>query len=259
MARIPALFVSHGAPTLPLDGIPARDFLEGAAAQWPRPTAIVVVSAHAAGRGVWVGRSAHHTAWHDFSGFPEALNDLHYDCPGDPELADFLIGHLRESGIQAGAQTDVRLDHGVWVPLLLMYPDAKVPVVTVSLDLGRSDGAQVELGRLLATLRDQQVLVMGSGSLTHNLREVWSHQINDAPEAYALEFADWVEATLAAGDVEAIKDWRQQAPHAQRCHPTPEHFLPLLVALGAGDSGRGLALHRSFSFGVLAMDAYAFD
>lgn len=252
-----SIFVSHGAPSLPLDDVPARDFLRGLGARLPRPRAIVAISAHTIAQGVAVGSAPRMHAVHDFGGFPDALYALRYDPPGDPALAMRVAGLLADAGIEPIGEVPIDgLDHGIWVPLLLMYPQADIPVVVVSLDARMDADLHVAVGRALAGLHEQGVLVMGSGSVTHNLRDVFSRG-PDAPVApYARRFADWVSAAVRDGGADLLQDW-PIAPEAARAHPTPEHFVPLLVAAGAG--GRGTVLHESFTAGVLAMHAYAFE
>lgn len=253
----PSLFVSHGAPTLPMDDIPARDFLRGLGRSG-KPRAVVAVSAHTVARGVVVGSAPRLHAVHDFRGFPPALYRLRYDPPGDTALAHRVAGMLAAADAAPVAEAEIDgLDHGIWVPLSLMYPEADVPVVVVSLDADMDPAKHLAIGQALAPLRNEDVLVLASGSLTHNLREFAGQPI-DAPAAgYAVEFADWVRNAVERGDRQALVDWQAQAPHARRAHPTTEHLVPLLVAAGAGKRGR--ALHESFAFGVLGMHAYAFD
>lgn len=253
-----ALFVSHGAPTLPLDDVPARAFLRELGAALPRPRAIVAISAHTVARGVLVGSAPRMHAVHDFGGFPESLYRLRYDPPGDPALASRVAARLVGAGIApVGEATIDGLDHGIWVPLSQVWPQADVPIVVVSLDARMDPAMHVAIGRALRGLDEEGVLVFASGSVTHNLRDVFGggRPLQAPVEPYAQAFADWVGARVVAGDVAGLSDW-SAAPHAHRAHPTAEHFVPLLVAAGAGDAGA--VLHESFTFGVLGMHAYGF-
>lgn len=253
-----ALFVSHGAPTLPLDDIPARDFLHALGARLHRPRAIVAVSAHTVTRGLVVGSAPQMHAVHDFGGFPDALYRLRYDAPGDPALASRVADLLRGAGIAPLAQAPIDgLDHGIWVPLSLMFPQADVPIVVVSLDASFDAAKHLAVGAALQPLHDDNVLVFATGSVTHNLRDVFSRKMDAPLEPYAHDFAQWVNQTVQRSDLAALRDWLSLAPHAQRAHPSAEHFVPLMVAAGAGR--RGHVLHESFTFGVLGMHAYAFD
>ncbi|MCE8044160.1 dioxygenase [Halomonas daqingensis] len=243
---LPSLFISHGSPMLALTPGPAHDFLRELGAGLS-PKAIVVVSAHWASERLLVSVSQRPETIHDFGGFPRALYECQYPVPGDPELALRLARTLNAVPVERG------LDHGAWVPLSLMFPAAEVPVVSLSLPVTWSNQALMALGEKLAALREEGVLVVGSGSLTHNLSEM---QVQGAPTpAWVGEFADWVHERLTNGEREALLAW-ETAPQARRNHPTPEHFQPLLVALGAG--GEVSRLHHSVEHGVLAMDVYAF-
>ncbi|GHC37749.1 DODA-type extradiol aromatic ring-opening family dioxygenase [Aidingimonas halophila] len=243
---LPSLFISHGSPMLALTETPAHHFLRHFG-QELHPTAIVVVSAHWASRRLMVSTSQQPETIHDFGGFPQALFECQYPAPGEPELARRLARELNAAPVERG------LDHGAWVPLSLMFPEANVPVVSLSLPTTWSNAELATLGDRLTTLRDDNILVIGSGSLTHNLHELQA-QGADMP-AWVSEFTDWIEARLAEDDRAALLEW-EQAPQADRNHPTPEHFQPLLVAMGAGGPAR--RVHHSVEHGVLAMDVYAF-
>ncbi|CAM3520010.1 dioxygenase [Halomonas lysinitropha] len=243
---LPSLFISHGSPMLALTPGPAHDFLRQLGNAW-QPTAIVVVSAHWESRQLLVSTSASPETIHDFGGFPQALFDCQYPAPGEPELAMRLARELNAVPTERG------LDHGAWVPLMLMYPEADIPVVSLSLPVEWPNAELVALGENIAALREEGILVIGSGSLTHNLAAL---QALEAPmPAWVGEFADWIHDRLEADDRDALLDW-EAAPKARKNHPSPEHFQPLLVAMGAG--GKAERLHHSVEHGVLAMDLYAF-
>jgi len=260
MTAMPALFVSHGAPTLILDDTPARAFLARVGGELGRPSAIVVVSAHYEATGVRVDRSARPRTIHDFRGFPPALYEMRYPAPGDPALADEVVGLVRAAGLDAEADEDWGLDHGAWVPLMLMYPDADIPVVAVSVDPDAGPEHHRRLGAALAPLRERGVLILCSGSFTHNLYEIPRpfRQIDTPAPDWVREFADWASAAIVEGREAELLDYRRIAPHGARNHPTEEHFLPLFAALGAGGGGAGRRMHDSTTFAVLRMDAYAF-
>lgn len=243
---LPSLFISHGSPMLALTPGPAHDFLRQLGGTL-RPSAILVVSAHWASEALEVSVSARPETIHDFGNFPRALFECQYPAPGAPELARRLADELGAVPVERG------LDHGAWVPLSLMFPAADIPVVSLSLPTLWSNAELMALGERLAALREENVLVIGSGSLTHNLYEM---QPADAPvPGWVDAFADWIDARLTANDRAALLDW-ERAPHARDNHPTAEHFQPLLVAMGAG--GQATRLHHSVEHGVLAMDLYAF-
>jgi 4,5-DOPA dioxygenase extradiol len=259
MSRQPALFVSHGAPTIVIDPIPAHDFLK-AAAPAPRPSAILVASAHFEAPGPTLTTHPAPSTIHDFGGFPPEMYAMRYPAPGDPALAAHAAELLGAAGFAPRLDAARGFDHGTWTPLMLMYPGADIPVVQVSVDSRRDGAWHFAVGEALAPLRDENVLILGSGSMTHNLRAFFTKPLPEAapPEPWVSAFADWVHDALEDGRTEDLLDWTNRAPHALANHPTPEHFLPLFVALGAG--GRDASakrIHASYSHGVLAMDAYA--
>lgn len=259
MHNLPSLFVSHGAPTLALDDIAARRFLLDYGPALPRPQAILVISAH------WETASPALTATpqpqtiHDFFGFPQPLYELRYPAPGNPALAARIADLLMTAGYQTTLDSQRGLDHGAWVPLLLLFPKANIPVLQLSLPSSYTPAQLLALGQALAPLRAEGVLIIGSGSVTHNLAAFGRYQRDDPPPAWVSGFADWLTHVVEDGRLEDLLDYRRHAPHAVRNHPTEEHFLPLFVALGAaGAAARGRCIHSSYAYGILAMDAYAF-
>ena len=253
---LPTIFVSHGAPTLPFDNVPARDFLRGLGQQIAekhgRPRAILAVSAHWDTPVPMTNAVAVNDTIHDFGGFPQALYDIRYPASGDALLA-------REVGalVSGGVDTMRGLDHGAWVPLMLMYPDADVPVLQLSVQSHLGAAHHIALGRKLAKLREDNVLVLGSGGFVHNLRRIAPPGSPEA--AWSKEFSDWIHDRVMAGDEAALADYRTRAPHAVMAQPTEEHFVPLHVAFGAGgQNAKAARLHSSATFGSLRMDAYSF-
>ena len=258
MTVLPTLFVSHGSPMLLLQDIPARDFFAGLGASLPRPRAIVVASAHWLTDVPAVSTAAKPETVHDFYGFPAELYRVRYPAPGEPDLAREVLGQLRAAGFAAGESVEQGLDHGAWQVLALAYPDADIPVFQLSIQPEQDPAWHLAVGRALASLRQNGVLVIGSGSATHNLRELRRGQ-NDTTDDWAAAFDDWLAARIEAGDEQALVDYRRTAPNAVRAHPTDEHLLPLYVALGAaGPGARGRRLHASFTSGALSMASYAF-
>lgn len=256
MRIMPSVFVTHGAPSLYIEAGPARDFLSALGARLGTPKAILVISAHWIARRVSVSNLARQLTLHDFYGFPEQLYDLRYEPPGSPTVAERVTELCVAAGI--AAETVARgLDHGAWSPLLLMYPRAEIPTLQVSLQANMDPAQHYALGRALAQLREEGVLVLASGSMTHNLREVGRYAPEDPSPVYVDAFADWVAERLQQGETEALLEYQQRAPESARNHPTPEHFMPLFVAMGAGGE-EVECLHRSTSHGVIRMDAYAF-
>ncbi len=258
---LPTLFLSHGSPMLALEDSPARRFLLGLGASFARPQAIVVVSAHWETLGsVAAGLTEAPETIHDFAGFPPALHALSYAAPGAPQAAQSCIKLLEAEGFAASGNARRGLDHGAWVPLSLMYPQADIPVCQLSLLRGADAAAHFRMGCALQSLREQGVLVLGSGSMTHNLYEAMGYASDARELPWAREFAEWMAAALLAGRSDDLLNYRQRAPFALRNHPSEEHLLPLFVALGAaGDNATAHRLHASSAHGVLAMDSYRFD
>lgn len=259
MSILPTVFISHGAPTFALEPGEAGRELGALAHALPVPHAILIVSPHWMSPALSLTSSAKPETIHDFGGFPELLYELRYPAPGAPGLAARAIELLAAAGLDPRTEPTRGLDHGAWVPLLHMYPDAQIPVMQVSMPARQSPRYFHELGRALAPLRSEGVLIVGSGSITHNLYEFSGPR--DVTEPYVTAFTDWIADTLATGNVEALLDYRRRAPCAERAHPTDEHLLPLMFALGAAGehpSVRRLA-ERDVRYGMLAMDAYVFD
>lgn len=261
MSKLPTLFISHGSPMLAIQDSPAHQFLQQLGSTLPRPQAILVASAHWETRGASaVSFATHPETIHDFGGFPAALFAITYPAPGAPELAEQIIAMLNAAQIPVMRSADHGLDHGAWVPLRLMYPHADIPVVQIALMHGAGPIDHERLGRALSALRDQDILIIGSGSLTHNLQEFRGQPIDAPVPSWVSDFASWMHSTLQQADYDALRDYRQQAPFAERNHPTEEHLLPLFVALGAaGNLPRAERLHTSHQHGILAMDVFAFS
>jgi len=225
----------------------------------PRPRAVLVASAHWESSVPTLSGSAKPETIHDFGGFPEALFQVRYPAPGAPELATRAVELLKGAGIAAGVNGCRGLDHGAWVPLKWMYENADVPVVQISLQPERGTAHHVELGRALAPLADDGVLIVGSGHATHNLHDWMMNPRRREPLHYAQAFAGWLRERLAAGDTDALIAYRDQAPEAARAHPTEEHFLPLLVAWGAaGEGARAERMSAGIDGGALVNDSYKF-
>jgi 4,5-DOPA dioxygenase extradiol len=257
MHRMPALFISHGAPTYALEPGLAGSQLRNLGQRLEKPNAIVLLSPHWMTRGVEVSSNANPATIHDFSGFPETLQRITYPAPGSPELASRIIALLHEAGVAASLNPNRGFDHGAWVPLLHMYPEAYIPVVQISMRADLDSDKAHELGRALSPLAEEGVLVIGSGSLTHNLYEFRYGATEEA--AYAREFTTWIRAAVLNDDSSRLLHALELAPHARRAHPTPEHFLPLLVALGAAArNSPTTVLDGGVRDGVLAMESYVF-
>jgi 4,5-DOPA dioxygenase extradiol len=260
MTNLPTLFVSHGSPMLAIEDSPARRFLQELGKTLPRPKAIAVVSAHWESLGgPAISQAREMETIHDFGGFPAALFALQYPAQGSPDTAASVAQLLEDAGYQVKLSQQRGLDHGAWVPLMLMYPDADIPAFQISLLRGASAGEHERLGRALAALREAGVLVIGSGSLTHNLHELRGHAIDSPVPEWVSAFGTWMKDALQEGKHDDLLEYRRLAPHAARNHPTEEHLMPLFVAMGAaGGNVKATQLHSSYEYGVLAMDVYAF-
>ena len=259
-AVVPALYVSHGAPLFALDagetGPALTRWGQDLRAQFPQLRGVVVMSPHWIARTPQVMTGPQPATWHDFGGFPPALYQLQYPAPGAPALAQEVLALLQAAGVAAQGDAQRPFDHGAWVPLMHLFPQADLPVVQVALPVGAGPAEVYAMGAALRGLRSQGVLVMGSGSMTHNLAEFFGGAREPAP--YVIEFSRWIEAALARGDLNALLNYRNLAPHAERAHPTEDHFLPLFFALGAaGDDLHANYLSREMMYSMLAMDAFA--
>jgi len=257
MKTVPSLFISHGAPTFALEPGLAGAQLTALGRALARPRGIVVVSPHWQTAGIEVTATETPETIHDFGGFPRQLYALRYRAPGAPDLARRVQQVLGAADMPVSLDQRRGLDHGAWVPLMHLYPDADVPVVQVSMPFDLDAEGAFALGQALAPLAEEGILVIGSGSLTHNLYEFRMGAAEGAP--YAREFTQWIRRAVVTGDRERLVQALERAPHAQRAHPTTEHFLPLLVALGAAPQPvPATVLDGGIRDGVLAMESYAF-
>lgn len=263
----PTLFLSHGSPLHALGDTRASRGWRALADRLPRPTAVLIASAHWESELPMVSTAQRPETIHDFGGFPDALYRIRYPAAGAPQAAERARTLLATAGIGANAVGCRGLDHGAWVPLLHMYPDAEVPVAQVSVQPQLDAAHHLRVGRALAPLARDGVLIIGSGHATHNLREFFTRMrraqsapAHDVATAdYVTEFSDWIARTLNRGDDDALAAWLSLAPHARRAHPTDEHFLPLPLAYGAaGPQPRVERVDLGVDSGVLAMDAYVF-
>jgi 4,5-DOPA dioxygenase extradiol len=257
--RQPVLFLSHGSPMTALGGDELSRTWAKLATRLTRPTAILMISAHWTTRVPLLTGSAQPETIHDFGGFPEALYRLRYPAPGAPELAQRIKQHLTEAGIATGIDAQRGLDHGAWVPLRTLFPEADIPVLQLSVQPERCARHHFALGSALAALPGENILLVASGHMTHNLRE-YMQGGGERPNPAAQNFRDWIHAQLMRNNDESLLDWLHAAPGATSAHPTPEHFLPLFVALGAaGTQRRTEWLDGGWIEHSLAADNYLFQ
>jgi 4,5-DOPA dioxygenase extradiol len=258
----PSLFISHGSPMTGLLEEPYTEALQAWVKRYQKPKAIIVVSAHTVSgddRSIEVSPASQPGIIHDFGGFPRELYQLRYDCPGSPEVAQ----QVAESAAQAGFRVknvERPLDHGVWVPLRLMYPDADVPVVLVSLPWPGDPRRTLLLGKALSELRRQGVMLIGSGGAVHNLSELdWAGKHGPVRD-WAKAFDHWVTQTMSERRVEDLLGFEDIAPQAERAHPTTEHFYPIFFSLGGSLPGDTLHwAHREIQYGTLSMLCFALE
>ena len=258
-AVLPVLFVPHGSPNFALNPGEAGAAFTALAATLARPRAILVISAHWSTELVTVGVAETLSTIHDFYGFSEELHSIDYPAPSNPALGEWVRGLLHGAGFETRIDNQRGLDHGAWIPLRQMYPDADIPVITLSLQAHRGTEHHQQLGAALAALPAAGVLIVASGNLTHNLADYRAAMRDDATPAYVQQFADWVWMQLQRGSSEALVRYRSLAPEAARAHPSEEHLLPLHVALGAaGNNWHAERLYSGVDEHVLAMDSFAF-
>jgi 4,5-DOPA dioxygenase extradiol len=260
--RMPALFLSHGSPMLAIADSAARRFLSELGTRLPPPAAVAIFSAHHDERPTQITGAERPPTIHDFGGFPRELYEIVYRAPGNPKLAERIRARLAENEIDARVDPRRGFDHGAWIPMLLMYPAADVPVLQVSIDSSRTPHEHVALGRALRALRDEGVLLIGSGGATHNLGlYAYGAGRGDTapPPEWVERFNEWVADAIAGHRYGDLERYRAIAPFAVENHPTPEHLLPLFATLGTAlDDESGERIHASYDRGLLSLDAYAF-
>jgi 4,5-DOPA dioxygenase extradiol len=258
MAALPSVFISHGSPMHALQPGPAGEAWQALGRRLPRPRAILIASAHWETNLPMLTGSPKPETIHDFYNFPEPLYRLRYPAPGAPDVAQRAQAVLKAAGFTAAIDGCRGLDHGAWTPLLYAYPQHDVPVVQISIQPALGPRHHLQVGKALGGLSKEGVLIVGSGHMTHNLRD-WARG-QGRPEPYAREFQAWVFEKLEEKDLDALLEYRSRSPHGARAHPTDEHFLPLFVALGAAqEDAKPERIYDAIDSGVLAMDAYVFS
>lgn len=259
MNKLPTLFLSHGAPNIVIDkNNPTHKFFKELANKFPKPDAIVVFSAHWQSGGIRITGSEKPQQIYDFGGFEKELYEFKYTPNSNLELAKKIKNNLEKAGYKPKIDEHQGFDHGLWAPLALIYPNADIPVVQISLPLNENAEFFYDLGSKLSWLCEENILVIGTGNITHNLREAFSGNYSDEPK-WVNEFAEWVYEKLNAGDINSLLEWKTKAPNARQNHPTDEHLLPFFASLGAaGNNAKCDRIHKSVDYGVLRMDAFSF-
>ncbi len=254
MRLTPVLFVSHGAPDVLLAASETvQCWRDDIAPRLGKPAAVLAISAHWQAPRPTVSLATAPETIHDFGGFPDDLYEINYPAPGAPALGQRVLALLADAGWETGSVARRGLDHGAWVPLSVLFPAADVPVLSLAIPRDGSTAAHFRLGQALAALRQEGVLILASGAITHNFS--WLGEANGPPRPQAKQFTEWVAEKLAAGDAAALLDYRA-LPQGAAAHPTPEHFLPLLVALGAAQDQLPQRFQPPYTYGSLSMDAY---
>ncbi|MBX6395360.1 MAG: dioxygenase [Alicyclobacillaceae bacterium] len=256
---IPSYFLAHGAPTLAVEDNPYTRFLKNLSSRFPKPNAVLVFTAHWESPVQLIGAAGQFETIHDFGGFPEELYRITYPAKGAPEVAEEAHELFRQAGIPARIDRVRGLDHGAWVVLRLLFPQADVPVVALSVNPGLSPAQQYAIGRALTPLR-RDVLILGSGGTVHNLRALdWEQGTDGPPADWAVAFDSWLHRQLENWNTQTLFAYETDAPYARRAVPRNEHFIPLLIAMGAADDDRhAQRLFQSYQFGSLSLACWEF-
>ncbi len=256
---LPSIFISHGVPTLPLEDIPARKFLKELGKQYNKVDAVLCISAHWNTSKPRINAVRKPGTIHDFYGFPEELYKIEYPAQGDIKLAENAVNLIKDRNIFCQIDGHRGLDHGAWVPLLLMYPDADVPVVQLSIQNHLDPSNHLKLGRALNNLSNENVLILGSGGAVHPLGYA-GFSFGGLTDSWAVEFDNWLTDAVIRGDEYSLTNYFKLAPYPERAHPYPDHYMPLIVAFGAaGEGAKGKVIHHSWYAGDLGMAAYQFQ
>ena len=253
--KAPTCFISHGAPSFAIEQDELSDYLYDLGQSLKNVKAILIVSPHWQTQQLEVMTTAKPTTIHDFYGFPEALYSLQYPASGNPSLARQVIELLAQHKIDATENSSQGYDHGAWVPLIHLLPKHQLPVFQISLPTNFNPKMTFDLGKAIASLRDEGVMIIGSGGLTHNLYELQPKE--SKPEHYIEEFVNWMDDKVKSRDFEQLVNYRTLAPHSKRAHPTDEHLLPLFIALGASDDNEELTIvENQIYYGILSTKSY---
>ncbi|MFP4979055.1 DODA-type extradiol aromatic ring-opening family dioxygenase [Paenibacillus sp. CN-4] len=257
--KLPAFFIAHGSPLLAVEDNEYTRFLERLGQDLPTPRGIVVFSAHWDSPEQLLTVDNEHGTMHDFYGFPEELYEMSYPAPGSPELSRRIERLFKDNNLPHQPVLGRGLDHGVWVILSKLYPKADIPVVALSVDSLRSPEEQYEIGRMLSPLREEGILIIGSGGLVHNLRLLGE---SDRPEEWALEFDGWIAEQLESWKLDRLFRYELEAPQARQAVPSygREHFVPLFYAMGTADTGRqAQRMIQAYQYGTLSLNCWMFD
>jgi 4,5-DOPA dioxygenase extradiol len=255
---LPTVFISHGPPSLLLEDIPAREFLKDLGKVYRNANAVICISAHWMTTKPTVSAVLKHETIHDFYGFPPELYQLKYPATGDPELAQKTANLIKNGGLPCEIDYKRGLDHGAWVPMMLMFPELEVPVFQLSIQQHMDPEEHFILGNVIESLRHEEVLILGSGGAVHPLGYA-PLRPGAETDQWACDFDSWLTKSVVEGDVESIKNYAKAAPYPERAHPYPDHFMPLITTIGAaGEDARGEVIHHSWFWGDMGMGAYEY-
>lgn len=255
---LPTVFVSHGPPSLVMEDIPARTFLKDLGKRYCDVETVLCISAHWQSNKPTVNAVKEHETIHDFYGFQPELYNIKYTANGEPELAEKTRDLINKASIKCEIDYHRGLDHGAWVPLKLMFPEADVPVFQLSIQTNLNPSDHYELGKAIKSLRKEGVLILGSGGAVHPLGYA-PLRPGARTDQWALDFDKWLGETVVNGNVMDLINYREISPFPERAHPYPDHFMPLLTTIGAaGPGAKGKIIHNSWYWGDLGMAAYEF-
>ncbi|MGI9352145.1 MAG: DODA-type extradiol aromatic ring-opening family dioxygenase [Rhizobiaceae bacterium] len=260
----PTLFLSHGAPNMALNDTPVRKFLSGLGERYPKPDAIVAVSAHFETNGAVVVTDPNPEMIYDFRGFETDLYNMRYPAPGHYKLGEEIAGLLEKADLPVSKMAKRGFDHGTWVPFSLAWPKADIPVVQLSIDPDQGPDYHFRLGKALSSLPARNIAIVGTGNITHNLKAFFSRgedaELDANIKDWVAEFLSWFSSEIESGNTNNVLNYRENAPFAVENHPTDEHLLPIFVAMGAaGEKYSAKKIHESYTHDFLAMDAWEFS
>jgi 4,5-DOPA dioxygenase extradiol len=258
VSMMPSLFLSHGTPLLALEKNSYTSFLKEYMKVMNKPTAIVILSAHWESKEQLISAVSKHEVIYDFAGFPEEIYQVTYPASGCLELSDKILTLLSKIGVLGELDDRRPLDHGAWGLLHIMYPEADIPIVSLSISPDLPFAKQYEIGKVLGDLKKSNVLIIGSGGIVHNFNHIQEDM--HVAEGWAISFEEWVEEKIMNWDMETLVNYEQMAPYSKDAVPTKEHFIPLVIAMGSGDDNKKpKLLHRTFQYGNLSLTAWQFD
>ena len=255
---LPTVFISHGPPTLLFENIPAREFLKDLGKTYRNVDAVLCISAHWMTSKPIVNAVEENDTIHDFYGFPPELYQLEYPASGSPKLAQRTADLINNSGLSCEVDNTRGLDHGAWVPAMLMFPNLEVPILQLSIQQNMNPEAHHELGKAIGSLRHERVLILGSGGAVHPLGYA-PLRPGAKTDQWAYDFDSWLTKSVTQGDYSALIDYSNVAPYPERAHPYPDHYMPIITTMGAaGEGAKGEAIHHSWFWGDMGMGAYEF-